>query len=136
MRRPIKFRVWSTQCSDGTMISLDRVIDLQEERSWRVMQFTGLQDRNGVDIFEGDIVRILYTDWPSQHLADGEKQTVSLEDYKDSLSNIGKVIFKDCEFCIQFNAAGYTSTIHCGRHGQITVIGNVHESRELLEVTP
>ena len=94
-----------------------------------VMQYTGLKDKNGVEIYEGDIVRILYSDWPSQQ----EPYTLSLDDYMDSLSNVGVVIFKDCEFCLQLNKDGYTSSIFSGSHGRIKVIGNIYENPELLE---
>ena len=45
-----------------------------------VGQFTGIQDKDSVDIYEGDIVAILFTDWASQSKDD----TRSLEEYKQS----------------------------------------------------
>ena len=58
--RPIKFRAWDTE--DRRMILLDKTYVgmlscLQEEPSWKVMQFTGLHDQHGKEIWEGDVVR-------------------------------------------------------------------------------
>lgn len=92
-----------------------------------VGQYTGLTDKNGKKIFEGDIVKILYTDWVSQPLED----TRSLEEYLDSLTEKGVVDFAPYVGWYLKNGK-YDLSIISGTHGYIEAIGNIHDNPELL----
>ena len=92
-----------------------------------VGQYTGLTDKNGKKIFEGDIVKILYTDWISQPLED----TRSLEEYLDSLTEKGVVDFAPYVGWYLKNGK-YDLSIISGTHGYIEVIGNIHDNPELI----
>lgn len=94
-----------------------------------VGQYTGMTDRNGKKIFEGDIVRISYCfGWDDEQEKDAPE-----EEY------ISKVYSIDgCPFCVDL--------LHCDGDmspiawldwsyddAEIEVIGNIHDNPELLE---
>lgn len=80
-------------------------------------QYTGLKDKNGKRIFEGDIVRY----------------SVIVRDcllYQGTL----KVVFERGSFCIEETDSGDTHTLYNNAAGvELEVIGNIHDNTELLK---
>jgi uncharacterized phage protein (TIGR01671 family) len=86
-----------------------------------IMQYTGLKDKNGKEIYEGDIVKI-----------NGKYITVddddNVIDEKEYL--ITSVIFKHSGFCYKDGPPTINSK---GYFGKELIIGNIYENKELLE---
>ena len=87
-------------------------ISLFEVYPSTVGQYTGLKDRNGQRIFEGDILR-------------NEENVV----YSGSYT--AEVVFEDGEF----QALGNVVDFDAGDFPSVWVIGNIHDNPELLEVS-
>jgi hypothetical protein len=57
MNREIKFRAWEFDNNGGKLVyGYESFIGEALEKGYQLMQFTGLHDKNGKEIYEGDII--------------------------------------------------------------------------------
>lgn len=92
-----------------------------------VGQYTGLTDKNGIRIFEGDVVEFQF-----------DKDDCSFSD-KDTKKRIGRVYFEEfrASFAIAMGRNG-SSVInndlfkYVQNGNRVSVIGNIHDNPELL----
>lgn len=141
MSREIKFRMFRDGRMQGvhTMYSkgshTDSVTEPQDfafSDGEILMQFTGLKDKNGKEIYEGDIVRLLVgasskIGWPFQVIFEFGSFQLKSPIYDSPIAFISMAV--QCiehDMCSEFNAIDYVPS-------QLEVIGNIYDNPELLK---
>ncbi|ENI4259311.1 hypothetical protein ABXZ90_001310 [Listeria monocytogenes] len=121
--RVIEFRVWDKEVKEmdynpsvieiwqNKPINEQFRLESEEKLVW--MQYTGLKDKNGKKIFEGDIVDI------------------SVYDRLDWSSIKGKVVFLNGAWLVE--DVGHFAITLQSETNEIEIIGNVHENLGLWE---
>jgi len=125
MNREIKFRAWdaANKCFDST-VAANLLMQLHEEsedvdveygKRFFLMQYTGLKDKNGKEIYEGDIVK--------------EAKYIG-GNFIETLYTNFEVIYHGVSFQYKpLSGSQYTiSPIGC----EVEVIGNIYEHPNLL----
>lgn len=129
----IKFRVWDPKLDNGRMLyfdSFEEIVDWQGWDEWKLenspmrsvdyMQYTGLKDKNGKEIYEGDILEF------------------STFDYNGAdTQHIGVVYWCDGEFLVDGTQKGDDDEVFSlswvFQDSELEVIGNKFENPDLLE---
>ncbi|GAA0102467.1 YopX family protein [Paraclostridium bifermentans] len=125
--RELKFRMFNKET--GNMIYEEELINISKnylnndidfkcfifpkdnDEDLVVMQYTGLKDKNGKEIYEGDIVKII-----PMNLFDDNRF-------------VGRVMFYDGSFVVD---NGKESKYLFREMDEIKIIGNVYENKDLL----
>lgn len=128
----LKFRAWDKtkeiftnyQIVDDMLYFMDKftgvwIRDDNQDR-FAIMQSTGLKDKNGKEIFDGDIVNCGY-------LFNGSPFD-ELDEYEEEK---GVVKFLNCGFNIKFKNDTYLFIDIMGSCEDIEVVGNIYENRRI-----
>lgn len=130
MSRTIKFRIWDNikknWCSnqliwrincDSGELTPPAILFQQHPEGVTIQQFTGLKDKNGQEIYEGDIVKFR-----------------SYEDWGDREGHIGlyPIIWRDVEN-YDYYFAGWSAGYHGSIPKIVEVVGNIFENPELIK---
>lgn len=123
MSREIKFRIWDKTKKyfpiDGQIYLIDAIKGYR--KNLIAEQYTGLKDKNGKEIYEGDIVKV----YSRRKLLDDLYQVIWNE----------KAGGFECE-CLKPMVEDYDNIkdvrVFNEYHASFCVIGNIHENPELL----
>ena len=120
--REIKFRAWDVEekiMIDANSFAFEEYLplsDLFKSSSFEFMQFTGLRDKNGKEIYEGDIIKLgedtydLYYRINEKVTIEWDEDLTGFKPFMDTHSDYDYINNETCE-----------------------VIGNIHETPELIK---
>lgn len=112
MSREIEFRVWLKQQKQMRYdIQLSKYFNefIGFSNDYELMQYTGLKDKNGTKIFEGDVVK-----------------------FKDKLYKVEFYQFT-CKFALVLITGNGDAVLNRPRANfDLEVVGNIYENKELL----
>lgn len=133
--RELKFRAWHKGYPKRRGIDFSAIMLYPEKASdvfsWKdqgqpieIMQFTGLKDNNGVEIYEGDLLQIAgdnFNPERSGHEVVFDTQTIDMDEWGLPNNVTGFLVkFKD--------GSGY-----CNIPDECLVIGNIYEHPHILQ---
>ena len=115
MSREIKFRIWDKKTKRWSKNFNVNLLNVNDFNIVSINQFTGLKDKNRKEIYEGDIIKLIY--FRNRR----RKET-------------GKVVFLNHQASFGIiDRDGNEYPLYRNTAEQIEVIGNIYENFELTE---
>ena len=111
--REIRFRAWCKLDKilyDWEQVKKEFTLEYFDDKGLIFQQYTGLKDKNGVEIYEGDVL----SGWIGSHWYSGEDKFEEVVKYDEK-------------------TASYNFPAIEVSHGDLRVVGNIYENPELLE---
>lgn len=109
---------------NGETVDIDRDGDEMEIKGLELMQFTGLKDRNGVEIYEGDFVSNGKNTWQVEFMGG----SFWLSKKHDILGSESTPMYRAL-LPSKFMNLDYPD----GEIGTVEVVGNIYENPELIK---
>lgn len=110
IQRKIKFRAWDKELEFMRFFELHEINGRPVPKDWEIMQYTGLKDKNGKEIYEGDILK------------------------SKRLNAKGEVKFGKAHFFILTRNGAAMGWELSPNTDELEVIGNIYENPELIKI--
>jgi uncharacterized phage protein (TIGR01671 family) len=139
--RETKYKVWSKKekrfilddsysgpIGDSVWININELIEQYNALGYELLQYTGLKDKNGKEIYEGDIVKSIWGYYASNPQSNIPKYENRIVHFVQDNNTIVWTL-QDCrDFKNKWEGA-----FNQWKTDEMEVIGNIYESPELLE---
>lgn len=121
--REIKFRAWHNGLEKMIYDNFltQNTVHFFESEPITMMQYTGLKDKNGKEIYEGDIIKSFYPAWEELGIKYPKEEYIT-----DVIWDNGEYRTKDFS-PLYVHVDNEEANVSC------EIIGNIYENPELLE---
>lgn len=137
--REFKFRVWNIKDKEWDNPAILEIFDksgifrplYDPVENYVIQQFTGLKDKYGKEIYEGDIIKSKRW-WTKPFVKDGHVDYEFIEGEEE----IAQIFFGNCSFLVSFEHLRYDDVDEITKHDvphRLEVIGNIFENPDLLK---